>query len=229
VFTFHSNPTTEGKILSLLPSASLCFTFLSNYQRHQFQWLKDGTVIYPGIDVARYHSSSKKQEYLAYVGRISEQKGALNAISIARQASLPIKLAGKPRREDMPYFNNVLQVVHDYKYAEFVGEVNDTERNRLVAAAIGLLFPITSGEAFGLVQIEAMAVGTPVITYDIGAAHEIVVHGKTGYIVATMEDAVEAVRQLGSIDPAECRRHVRENFSAERMAREFVSLYSNVV
>ena len=228
VFTFHSNPTSEGKILVNLQSASPVFTFLSNYHREQFPWIESAQIIYPGVNLKKFNLNMHKQEYLAYVGRISVQKGTLDAIEIARRAQLPIKIAGKARNEDYHYFNKVLAAIKDYNYAEFIGEINDTERNHLLGNALGLLFPITSGEAFGLVQIEAMAVGTPVITYKIGAAQEIVSHGKTGYIVKNLEEAVEAVLNLANIDPTECQQHIVNNFTIGKMAKKFSQLYKGI-
>lgn len=225
IFTFHSNPTVEGRTLASLACPSCAFTFLSEYHRAQFPWIDRGLVTYPGVDLARHPLFNKKHEYLVYVGRICAQKGVLDAVQIARRAGLPIKIAGKPRPADSSYFSMVMEAVQNYRFAEFMGEVADEERNRIVGESAGLLFPLQSGEAFGLVQIEAMAVGTPVLAYDVGAASEIVISGRTGYIVRNIDDAVAAVWMLGRIDPMDCRRHVQDNFSSRKMAGVFLDIY----
>lgn len=228
VFTFHSNPTNEVRVLSSLASTSIMYTFLSEYQRSQYPWINNCTTIYPGIDLDRFELVPEKGDYLVYVGRICKQKGVLDAIEIARCLNMPIKIAGKYRRKDKEYFKRVMAAIKGYKNSEFIGEVNDEIRNRLVGGAIGLLFPISAGEAFGLIQIEAMAVGTPVVTYNIGAAREIVVDNVTGYIVDNISEAIDAVARLGNLSPNTCRQHVKDNFSAKRMAQDFISLYEDL-
>ena len=161
---------------------------------------------------------------LAFVGRISPEKRPDRAIEIAQRAGLPLKLAAKVDAVDRAYFESVVQPMLGRPGVEFIGEVNDQQKNQLLGESAALLFPIDWPEPFGLVMIEAMACGTPVIAWNRGAVPEVVDDGLTGFIVESVDEAVDAIARLPSLD----RRRVREQFERRFLARTMAQTYSEL-
>lgn len=185
-------------------------------------------VIHHGMDVGVVPVGSGQGNYLCFVGRACPDKGLVEAITIARQAGMPLKIAVKMREPDeIRYFQDVIEPMLGPN-EEFVGEVNDESKYKLMGEALAFLNPIQWSEPFGLVMIEALATGTPVIGTPIGSAPEIIEHGRTGYLGATGELAgfVEAV---GGIDRADCRQAVVDRFSMERMVAEHLMLFTELL
>lgn len=230
VFTFYTDPTDATKILSTLAEPNVTFTFVSEQHRKQYPWIKNAHIIYQGIDPAQYPFSEEKNDYLAFVGSIADKKGILEAIEIAKRAKVPLKVAAKIKPQDIDFYEReVKHVLANSDHVTFLGEVNDQERNELLVHARALIFPIKWEEPFGGVQVESMVVGTPVIAFRRGAAPEVIDDGKTGFIVDTIEQAVEAVHKLDQINPTDCRQHIVDNFSIERSSKDFDALYQSLI
>jgi glycosyltransferase involved in cell wall biosynthesis len=230
IFTYYSNPTPAGKILSQLAPESVIFTFLSNSHRKSFGWIERAEVVYPGVNIDKFPFNSKKGLYLAFVGSIADKKGILEAIEISKRSHIPLKIAAKVRKEDQEFYEAVVKnIIATSNHVEFLGEVEDIARNNLLKSAFGLLFPIKWDEPFGLTMIESMAVGTPVIAFDYGSVSEVICNGETGFVVKTVDDAVEAVKNLYKINPLNCRAWVAEKFSSKKMAAAFMSIYEQIL
>jgi len=168
---------------------------------------------------------SPRGGYVAFLGRISPEKRPDRAIEIARSVGVPLKIAAKVDKVDAAYFQRTIEPMLDGPGVEFVGEINDARKNEFLGEASALLFPIDWPEPFGLVMIEAMACGTPVLAFRRGSVAEIIDDGVTGRIVDTMEEAVAALPEVLALDRRLVRRRFEERFSAARMARDYVSLY----
>jgi glycosyltransferase involved in cell wall biosynthesis len=169
-----------------------------------------------------------KGAYLAFLGRISPEKRPDRAIAIARRAGLKLKIAAKVDAVDQAYFAEVIEPLLSEPGIEFVGEIGDHEKPAFLGNAAALLFPIDWPEPFGLVMIEAMACGAPVIAWRCGAVPEIVDEGVTGFIVTSEDDAVSAVEDACGLDRAAIRRVFERRFSAKVMARNYLALYWNL-
>jgi glycosyltransferase involved in cell wall biosynthesis len=163
--------------------------------------------------------------YLAFLGRICPEKRPDRAIHIARQAGIPLKMAAKVDRVDEAYFHDTIRPMIDGASVELIGEINDAEKPEFLSGAIGLLVPIDWPEPFGLVMIEAMACGTPVIAYNQGSVPEIIEHGVTGFIVEDEAEAVAAVGELGRLSRSVIRQQFERRFTARRMAEDYLSVY----
>jgi glycosyltransferase involved in cell wall biosynthesis len=167
--------------------------------------------------------------YLAFLGRISPEKRPDRAIAIAQAAGMPLRMAAKVDAADRAYYERDIEPLIASSGAEFVGEIGDADKRDFLGRAAALLFPIDWPEPFGLVMIEAMACGTPVIAWDCGSVREIVQHGETGFIVRSADEAVAAVRNLGAIDRRRVRAEFERRFSDEAMARRYTSVYRQLL
>jgi glycosyltransferase involved in cell wall biosynthesis len=160
-----------------------------------------------------------------FLGRISPEKGLDRAITIAQRARLPLKIAAKIDSADREYFAAQIAPLLSSPGIEYLGEIDENAKARLLGDAVALLFPIDWPEPFGLAMIEAMACGTPVIAFSRGSVPEVVDPGVTGYIVSSIEEAVACVERARGLDRRECRRQFERRFGAARMAREYTSIY----
>ncbi len=183
-----------------------------------------GTV-HHGLPLARYPFSPEGGEYLAFLGRIAPEKQADVAIAVARRTGMPLKIAAKVDPNDRAYFERHVAPLLDDPLIEFVGEIGDAEKPAFLGGAKALLFPIDWPEPFGLVVIEALACGTPVIARPCGSVGEILEHGRTGFLADTVFDLADAVKRIDEIDRAECRRVVERRFRVERMVDNYEALY----
>jgi glycosyltransferase involved in cell wall biosynthesis len=164
--------------------------------------------------------------YLAFLGRISPEKGPNRAIEIAARASIPLKIAAKVDRVDQAYWDEIIRpMVKTHSNVEFIGEIGERDKAAFLGEAAALLFPIDWPEPFGLAMIEAMACGTPVIAFRRGSVSEVVEDGTSGFIVDTIEEAVRAVRRIFSLDRTGVRGAFERRFTAERMARDYLQIY----
>lgn len=170
-----------------------------------------------------------RRNYLAFLGRISPEKGVDRAVAIARAANLPLKIAAKVDRLDESYFHSAIAPLLEPRRVEFVGEIDEVTKERFLGDALALLFPIDWPEPFGLVIIEAMACGTPVIAFDKGAVREIIDEGVTGHVVQTIPDAIEALGRMPAFDRTRVRQRFEERFSASRMAADYVRVYQQLL
>jgi glycosyltransferase involved in cell wall biosynthesis len=168
--------------------------------------------------------------YLAFLGRISPEKGPDRAIDIAARLGLPLRIAAKIDKADQSYWDTVIKPLIDKNPAvEFVGEINEASKPYFLGNALALLFPIDWPEPFGLVMIEAMACGTPVIAFRRGSVPEIIEDGVSGFVVDDIEGAVQAVAQVETLPRAEVRRCFERRFTAERMARDYLAIYHSLI
>jgi glycosyltransferase involved in cell wall biosynthesis len=181
------------------------------------------------LDLDAYPFHAERGEYLLYLGRLSPDKGADRAIEVARGAGIPIKLAGKKReRLEQEYFETRVRPLLG-EDAEYLGETSHASKVSLLQNARATLFPIDWEEPFGLVMIESMACGTPVIATRWGAVPEVVEHGRSGLIVDHYLDMVDAIAAADRLDPAECRRYVEDRFSPQQMVADYEAAYRRVL
>ncbi|MGU3388922.1 Glycosyltransferase involved in cell wall bisynthesis [Methylobacterium sp. UNC300MFChir4.1] len=185
-------------------------------------------IVHHGIDRARYPFRAAPDEHVAFVGRMTDQKRPDVAIRIARAAGLPIQLGGTIDVGNPDYFDQRVRPLLGTD-ATYLGPVDDARKGELLGGAQALLFPIDWPEPFGLVMIEAMACGTPVVAWNRGSVPEIVEDGVTGFIVSTEAEAVAALARIGQLDRATVRRRFEERFTAERMARDYLALYQRLL
>jgi glycosyltransferase involved in cell wall biosynthesis len=183
-----------------------------------------GTV-HHGLPLATYRPGSGRGGYLAFLGRIAQEKGPDLAIATARRAGIPLKIAAKVDAVDRRYFEREIRPLLDDPLIEYLGEIGEADKPAFLGDAAALLFPIDWPEPFGLVMIEALACGTPVIARPLGSVPEIITPGRTGFIASTVDDMVAAVRQLDRLDRAVCRREAETRFSVERMADAYEDVY----
>lgn len=167
--------------------------------------------------------------HLVFLGRISPEKRPDRAIEIAKRAGLPLKIAAKIAEADREYFNDVIKPMMDHPLIEFIGEIGDREKGEILGRACALLFPIDWCEPFGLVMIEAMAAGTPVIAWPNGSAPEVVVDGRSGFLVSSVEEAVSAVHRVGALPRRMVRRHFENGFTVRCMTDRYCRLYDDLL
>jgi glycosyltransferase involved in cell wall biosynthesis len=202
---------------------------ISNAQRKPLPWANWAGTIYHGLPPDLFRFQPNPGTYLAFLGRISPEKRADRAIEIAKRAGMPLKIAAKVDRVDKRYFKRVVEPLLDASHVEWVGEISDREKDDFLGNAYALLFPIDWPEPFGLVMIEAIACGTPVIAYDGGAVPEVIKDGQTGFIAKNLEDAADAVHRVSEISRTHCRKIFEKRFTVTRMARDYVRIYRRTI
>jgi glycosyltransferase involved in cell wall biosynthesis len=185
-------------------------------------WL--GTV-YHGLPEDLFSFHETPGDYLAFLGRISPEKRLDRAIEIAKRTGMPLKVAAKIDKVDQEYFEEVIRPLLDHRLVEFVGEIGGREKEEFLGNAYAVLFPIDWPEPFGLVMIEAMACGTPVIAWRNGSVPEVMQDGVTGFIVEELDEAVQAIEKLARFDRRQCRQVFERRFTADRMANDYVNIY----
>jgi glycosyltransferase involved in cell wall biosynthesis len=200
---------------------------ISDAQRGPIHWANWQGTVHHGLppDLFRFHPGGG--DYLAFLGRISPEKRVDRAIEIARRTKRRLRVAAKVDKADLQYFRKEIEPLFkaNQQFVEFVGEIGGTAKEEFLGNAAGLLFPIDWPEPFGLVMIEAMACGTPVIAYRRGSVPEVIDHGVSGFVVDDEDEAVEAVRRLPELSRQRCRDVFEQRFLAERMTRDYLELY----
>jgi glycosyltransferase involved in cell wall biosynthesis len=203
---------------------------ISNAQRTPLARANFVGTVYHGLPLDLHKPSGKPAGgYLAFLGRISPEKRPDRAIAIARAAGFPLKIAAKVDKADDAYFREVIVPHLEGAKVEFVGEINESAKTEFLGRAAGLLFPIDWPEPFGLVMIEAMACGTPVLAFPGGSVPEIVEDGLTGRIVSNIEEAVQAIPELLALDRKAIRARFEQRFSSRRMASDYVKIYRTIL
>ena len=198
---------------------------ISNAQRAPMPWASWLTTVHHGLPSDLHVGNEVPGKYLAFLGRISPEKRVDRAIEIAKLAELPLRIAAKVDPADEKYFDQEIRDLLSGPHIEFLGEIGEEDKTEFLGNASALLFPIDWPEPFGLVMIEAMACGTPVIAFRGGSVAEIIDDGVTGFIVDSVEEAVEAVRRIPSIDRKGVRGRFEERFSARRMCEQYLEAY----
>jgi len=195
-------------------------------------------TVYHGIDLEEFTFVPESGDYLAFLGRICSDKGLDTAIRIARSTGMPLRIAAREplaiegdstTESDRAYYDEVIKPLLQGDGVEFIGQVGGADRDRFLGGAAALIFPIRWPEPFGLVMIEALACGTPVLALSAGSVPEVIEDGKTGFVCATEEALRETVARIGEIDRAVCRRTAEERFSAERMTDEYERVYDALI
>ena len=199
---------------------------ISNAQRSPVPDANWMATVYHGLPEGLYRSNEAPDAYLAYVGRISAEKKIDSAINIALKSEMPLKIAAKVDRADVEYFDNLIRPLLRHPLIEFLGEVGEEEKEKLIGGAAAFLHPVDWPEPFGLAMIEAMACGTPVIGRRRGSIPEVIDHGVTGFVFEADDEAVSYVKnQVPSFSRSSCRKHFEKRFPAERMAKDYLRLY----
>ena len=227
--TFHGRLDLPGlkEITAQFPDAG--FVSISNNQRKPLPSLRWLRTIYHGLPEQSLHASTQAGHYLAFLGRLTAEKGPEDAIRIAKAVDMPLRIAAKIPRGEQRYFKERLNPLIDGKQIHLVGEVDDTRKQDFLSQAAALLFPIDWPEPFGLVMIEAMACGTPVIAYRSGSVPEVIDHGITGFVVEDETEARNAIGQLDQLDRKRIRDRFEERFTAKRMACEYAEIYKGLL
>jgi glycosyltransferase involved in cell wall biosynthesis len=202
---------------------------ISNAQRTPIPGVNWLATVYHGLPEDLFRLEDDPEEYLAVVGRVSPEKGIDRAIEIAIKADMPLRIAAKISKVDEAYFHEKIAPLLKHPLVEFIGEVNDQEKQEVIGKAKALLFPIDWPEPFGLAMIEAMACGTPVIAFRRGSVPEVMNDGLTGYIVDNVDQAVCALRRLGAVSRRCCRETFLRRFTAYRMTSDYVREYERLL
>ncbi len=207
------------------------YVSISESQREPRLNLNCVATVYNGIDpdIYEFHPTPQEPPYLAFLGRMSPEKGPHLAIEIAKRSGWHLKMAGKVDVVDREYFRTEIEPHIDGKQIEFLGEANHVQKNLLMGQAVATLFPITWREPFGLVSIESMAAGTPVIAIALGATPEIIAHGKTGFLCSNVEECIAAIAPATQLSRYACREYVANKFSAQGMTDGYEAVYRQIL
>jgi glycosyltransferase involved in cell wall biosynthesis len=201
---------------------------ISDAQRAPLRWANWAGTVHHGMAADVYAFSATSRGYLAFLGRISPEKRPDRAIGIAKRLGRKLKVAAKVDRQDQTYFDEKIEPLMQHPLVEYIGEIGDAEKSAFLGGADALLFPIDWPEPFGLVMIEAMACGTPVVAFEGGSVRELIEPGLTGFIVRDMDEATEAAEMAVRLDRRAIRRRFEERFSAPVMAGRYLELYSRL-
>lgn len=230
--SFYPGEVPEEKRKVLKTFKDQRFVSISDNQKGGLPELNYVGTVYNGLDTSEYTYVEKpKGDYFLWVGRITEKKGPLAAIEVAENLKTPLVIAAAIDPIDMPYFEKTIKPKIDGKLVNFVGELTHETLNNLYGNAVATLFPIAWHEPFGLVMIESMVCGTPVVGYNIGSVPEVIVDGKTGYVVnmeAGVEGLIHAVKKIHQIQRGDCHSRVVELFSKEAMIEGYVEVYKKI-
>lgn len=237
---YHRTPTVTtlhgmvrrhdlGPLFQTYPEVPL--VSISNDQRAPIPWANWQATVYHGLPAGLHTFREDRGEYLLFIGRISPEKRLDRAIEIARRSGRKLKVAAKIYDEDSAYYQSTIEPLLrvSESFVEFVGEVGGKDKDDLIGNAGALLFPIDWPEPFGLVMIEALACGTPVIAWRNGSVPEIIDDGRTGYIVDNLDDAVQAVAKIGHLSRAACRASFCGRFDAGCMASNYQEVYRRLL
>lgn len=207
------------------------YVSISDAQQEPRLGLNYVATVYNGIDINSYefHAQPEDPPYLAFLGRISPEKGVHLAIEIAKQSGWRLKMAGKVDAVDVEYFETVIKPQIDGKQIQYLGEANHAQKNALMGGAVATLFTITWREPFGLVMVESMASGTPVIAMKLGSTKEVISHGKTGFLCDGIQECINAIDRVTELDRYACRKHVENRFSIEQMVDGYEAVYQQII
>jgi glycosyltransferase involved in cell wall biosynthesis len=225
VLTLHGRLDIAGLDTLYREFAEMPLVSISEAQRRPLSWANWIATVQHGIPVERYRFVERPQPYLAFLGRISPEKRVDQAIEIARRVGMPLRIAAKVDPADDAYFKQTIEPLLTAPSAEYVGEIADSDKSEFLGNASALLFPIDWPEPFGIVMIESMACGTPVVAYRRGSVPEVIDEGVTGFVVEDVTAATAAVRSALSLDRRRCRETCERRYSAARMAQDYLHVY----
>jgi len=227
IHTIHHEHVEElSRFYSHYPDVQ--YVTISDFQRRQ-ELMPNIRTIHHGVEVSRYSFGRTKEPYLSFLGRIAPIKGTHLAVAAAKKSGIPLKIAGEIQPMFRDYFDTEIKPHIDGKFIDYVGEADWAAKNELLSNSLAMLFPIQWNEPFGLVMIEAMACGTPVLALPGGSVPEVVEDGISGYVCGSVEQMAAYARDIESlIRPDNVRRYAEEYFSTERMASQYARLYESV-
>ena len=229
VTTLHG-PLDEGYYRKVIKEYFyLPFISISLNQRKGLPELHYISNIYNGIEVEKFDYNDQSGDYIAFLGRMSPEKGPVEAIKAAKKAGVRLKMAAKIDKTDEKYYTKEVAPLIDGKQIQYIGEVDHPGKVKLLKDAKALILPIQWEEPFGLVFIEAMACGTPVITLDRGSTREVIVNDETGFICQNLDEMAEKIKQVDLLNRNQCRLYVEKNFSREKMAKHYLSAYEKII
>jgi glycosyltransferase involved in cell wall biosynthesis len=229
VTTLHGRLDLADLVPLYREFSDMAVVSISNAQRNPLPWLNWQGTVHHGIPVELYECKRDQGSYLAFLGRISPEKRVDRAIEIAKLVNMKLKIAAKIDAVDREYTEREIRPLLDHPLVEFIGEIGEREKQEFLGNAYALLFPIDWPEPFGLVMIEAMACGTPVVAFPRGSVPEVIDEGITGFIVQSIEEAVAALERIQHFDRERCREVFERRFSAARMANDYVKIYETVL
>jgi glycosyltransferase involved in cell wall biosynthesis len=228
--TLHGAFTELSKPFYLQFKDSVYYNAISDYQRSRLPELNYVDTVYNTVDFDAIKLGTDKGGYLLSLSRVSSQKGTHLAVEAAKRLGRPLIIAGKIATDtDMAYFESQVEPQVDGRQIRFLGEVSEGEKRALMAGAACFLFPIQWAEPFGLVMLEAMAAGTPVVAFDHGSVREVIDHGRSGFIANNMDEFVEMTARAADIDPRDCRRHAERHFPVARMLDGYLRNYYRIL
>lgn len=201
---------------------------ISDSQRLPLPWANWLGTVHHGLPENLYQFNASPEDYFAFVGRVSPEKGLDRAIDIALRCGVPLRIAAKVDKQDETYFKEVIKPLLSHPLIDFIGEIGEPEKQVLIANAKAFLFLIDWPEPFGMVMIESFACGTPVIAYRHGAVPEIMEDGVTGFIVGNQEQAMQAAGKVGSLDRRLCLKRFEERFTVKHMAQDYLHIYQRI-
>lgn len=228
VSTIH-HPVYEEMIILFKKFPNINYVAVSRNQRKTAPGVNFRETIYHGLPLKQYPFQEKPKNYLLWLSKITPEKGPAEAIEVAKKTGEKLIISGIIPREHQDYFEYRIQPMIDGKQIQFVGAANFEKKVELFKNAKAFLYPIRRPEPFGLVVIESMACGTPVIAYNEGAMPELIKDGKTGFLVNSQEEMVLALKKINQIDRVICRKHVEKKFGLKKMVNKYESLYNSIL
>jgi glycosyltransferase involved in cell wall biosynthesis len=231
VWTDHNAVHNDGKpeIFKSLAKLGIGLTALSDSHKSTVPGANWLDTVHHGLPANMLTPSGVQPTYLAFLGRISPEKGITTAVRISEAGGFELKVAAKVDKVNLDFYENEVKPLFEQSNVDFIGEVCEKEKGPFLSGAIALIFPISWQEPFGLVMIEAMACGCPVIAFRMGSVAEIIEDGVTGFIVDTEEEAIEALSKIGNLDRKRIRQQFEERFTSTTMAKKYVGIYENVI
>ncbi len=222
--TVHLQPdASQIKLWKHYPDAN--FVAISNCQREAMSELNCVGTVYHGIDTASFVFNPKPEDYLVFLGRFTREKGVLEAIGLAKRIGVRLLIAAP----DDAYYHEMVKSHVDGKFIQYIGEVDHDGRNQLLGGALALVYPVQTGEPFGLVLVEAMACGTPVLALDKGAVSEIVIDGVNGFRARNLDEMAALFPQILKLDRGDIREYAVERFDTRRMVDDYIKIYERIL
>jgi len=228
ISTIH-HPMYEEMIIVFKKFPEINYVAISKNQRKSAPGVNFVKTIYHGLPLERYEFNNNPKDYLLWLSKITPEKGPLEAIEIAKEAGEKLILSGVIPKEQQDFFNYRIMPLVDGKQIQFVGAANFQKKIELFKNAKAFLYPIQRDEPFGLVVIESMACGTPVLTYKEGAMPELIKNGKVGFLAENKEEMIEAIKKIDQIKRINCRRYVERKFSLQKMVNKYEALYNKIL
>lgn len=231
MMTYHGPFTSEVQDIFSVLNKPYVVSISKNQGKSTNPQMNHIGTVYNGLYLDHYPFSNTPENYLLFVGRITLEKGVHLAIEVAQKLNMPLIIAAKLETAyapDVEYFEEKVKP-HLSEKIRWIGEVNEEERNKLMSKALAFVHPITWPEPFGLTLIESMACGAPVVAFKLGSIPEIIIDGKTGFVVETVDQMVESILRIGEINREDCRTHALRTFSARKMAEGYLALYEKIL